>query len=93
MTLYISVCGALVHGASVRVQPVVAGRAHPPLRGGAVQVDPIKRKLKPPRTKRLKLKIDELLLKFVFNSNLHRNIGAFMTTLALCNYWWGDTGS
>jgi len=39
-----------------------------------VQVDPIKPKLKPPGTKRLKLKHDELLWHFAFRFNLRRYI-------------------
>ena len=38
----------------------------------AVQVDPIKPKLKPPGTKRLKPKYDELHSSFAFKSNLRR---------------------
>jgi hypothetical protein len=37
-----------------------------------VQVDPVKHKLKPPGTKRLKLKCDMLLSTFAFNHNLCR---------------------
>ena len=37
-----------------------------------MQVDPMKPKLKPPGTKRLKLKCDILLSKFAFTFNLHR---------------------
>jgi len=37
-----------------------------------VQVDPIKPTLKPPGTKRLKLKCDELLTNFAFKFNLRR---------------------
>ena len=40
--------------------------------GGAVQVDPMKPTLKPPGTKRLKLKYDELLSNFAFKFNLRR---------------------
>jgi len=40
--------------------------------GRAVQVDPIKPKLKPPGTKLLKLKIDILLLTSAFKFNLRR---------------------
>ena len=40
--------------------------------GKAVQVDPMKHMLKPPKTKRLKLKYDELLSNFAFNFNLRR---------------------
>ena len=40
--------------------------------GKAVQVDPMKPKLKPPGTKRLKLKYDGLLSKFGFKLNLRR---------------------
>jgi len=39
-----------------------------------VQVDPIKPTLKPPGTKRLKLKYGELLSKFAFNFSLCRYI-------------------
>jgi len=41
-----------------------------------VQVDPIKPKLKPPGTKRLKLKCDESLSNLAFNFNLRRFIMA-----------------
>jgi hypothetical protein len=37
-----------------------------------VQVDPMKPKLKPPGTKRLKLRCDILLLTSAFNFNLRR---------------------
>ena len=37
-----------------------------------MQFDPIKPTLKPPGTKRLKLKYDELLSSFAFNFNLRR---------------------
>jgi hypothetical protein len=43
-------------------------------RGTAVQVDPIKPKLKPPGTKLLKLKCDILLSTSAFKSNLRRYI-------------------
>ena len=46
--------------------------------GSPVQVDPIKPKLKPPRTKRLKLKCDVLLSKSAFKSNLRRYAKALM---------------
>jgi hypothetical protein len=39
--------------------------------GRAVQVDPMKPKLKPPGTKRSKLKCDMLLSTSAFNFNLH----------------------
>jgi len=42
------------------------GRRH----GGAVQVDPIRPKLKAPGTKRLKLKYDKLLSRFAFKFKL-----------------------
>ena len=42
-----------------------------------MQVDPIKPKLKPPRTKRLKLDYDELLSNFAFKFNLRRYIKGF----------------
>jgi hypothetical protein len=41
-------------------------------RGKPVQVDPIKPKLKPPGTKRLKLNCDEPLSSFAFKFNLRR---------------------
>jgi len=37
-----------------------------------VHVDPIKPRLKPPRTKRFNLKYDELLSNFAFKSNVRR---------------------
>jgi len=54
---------ALARG--VQVQP---GRRH----GSAVQVDPIKTKLTPPGTKRLKVKCDLLLSTSAFKINLRR---------------------
>ena len=48
----------------------------PAVRGKAVQVDPMKSKFKPPRTKRLKLRCDILLSASAFKSNLRRyNVG------------------
>jgi isoleucyl-tRNA synthetase len=48
-----------------------------------VQVDPIKSKLKPPGTKRLKLKCDESLSNFAFKINLRRyTLVAFTTFLS-----------
>jgi len=46
------------------------------LLGGAVQVDPIKLKLKPPGTERLRLKCDILLSSSAFKSDLRRYISA-----------------
>ena len=43
-----------------------------PPHGRAVQVDPTKPKLKPPRTKHLKLKCDTLLQTSAFKFNLRR---------------------
>ena len=40
--------------------------------GEAVQVDPRKPQLKPPGSKHLKLKCDDLLLSFAFKFNLRR---------------------
>jgi len=40
--------------------------------GEAVQVDPMKPKLKPPETEHMKLKCDMPLSNFAFNFNLHR---------------------
>ena len=55
-------------------KPLQRGPADPRARalGRAVQVVPIKPTLKPPGTKRLKLKYDELLSNFAFNFNLRR---------------------
>jgi len=44
-------------------------------RGRVVQVDPLKPKLKPPGSKRLKLKCDVLLSNFAFKFNLRRYTG------------------
>jgi hypothetical protein len=41
-------------------------------RGRAVQVDPMKPKMKPPGAKRLKLKNDERPFRFAFKFNLRR---------------------
>jgi len=41
--------------------------------GRAVQLDPIKPKLKAPETQRLKLKVHELLSSFAFKFNLRRS--------------------
>ena len=41
-------------------------------RGRAVQIDPIRPTLKPPRSKRLKLEDNKLLSKFAFNFTLRR---------------------
>ena len=49
---------------------------HRGAQGKAVQVDPIKSKLKAPRTNLLKLKYDKLLSKFGFIFNLRRYIKA-----------------
>jgi len=49
---------------------------HRGAQGKAVQVDPIKSKLKAPRTNLLKLKYDKLLSKFGFSFNLRRYIKA-----------------
>ena len=65
-------CEALQHG-SRRGRP---GRDH----GRAVQVDPIKPKLKPPGTKRLKLKSDDSLSSFGFNFNLRRYTMGYIQT-------------
>ena len=50
-------------------------RRHP---GRAVQVDSIDPKLKPPGTKRLKVKCDVLLLTYAFKFNLRRYIQAMV---------------
>jgi hypothetical protein len=44
--------------------------------GRAVQIDPMKPMLKPPRTKRLKLKCDILLSSYSFKFNLRRYTSA-----------------
>jgi len=51
-------------------KPLLRGAGGP--LGGAVQVDPIKPKLKPPGAKRLKLECDEPLSKLGFKFNLRR---------------------
>jgi hypothetical protein len=45
---------------------------HPPVRGRAVQVDPMKPMLKAPISKRLKLEHDKLLSNFAFKFDLRR---------------------
>jgi hypothetical protein len=57
------ICQALLSGQVRRQIPV---------RGRAVQVDPIKPSLKPPEIKRLKLNDDEPLPNFGFKFNLRR---------------------
>ena len=66
--LSISTCAATAwqHRAEM---PVILTETSP---GEAVQVGPMKPKLKPPGTKRLKLKYGKLLSKFAFNFNLRR---------------------
>jgi hypothetical protein len=58
----------------------VRGRRH---HGTAVPVDPTKPMLKPPGTKRSKLKYDESTYNFAFNFNLRRYIVDF--ELQLCD--------
>ena len=53
-----------------------------------MQVDPIKPKLKPPGTERLKLQCDDPLLHFAFNFNLRRYIGM---PIAVASSGWGVT--
>jgi len=48
--------------------------------GGAVQVDPFKRTLKPPGTKRLRLQYDELVSSVAFNFNMRRYTTGYTTT-------------
>jgi len=65
-------------GGAVGEGPAVGsgGAGHGGVPGRAVQVDPIKPTLKPPGTKRLKLKFDVLLSTFAFKINLRRyNLG------------------
>jgi hypothetical protein len=82
---------AAPHHGGVRFQQE-AVRFH----GRAVQIDPIKPTLKPPGTKRLKLKCDILLSSSAFKSNLHHYTmvdsltsmdltGAGRRSLTLCN--------
>jgi hypothetical protein len=59
-------CQALVDGLYLRNGP---NPAHEPLLGRVVQVDPIEPKLKPPGTKRLKLKCELLLSSSAFKFN------------------------
>jgi hypothetical protein len=66
------ICPAVVVGASSG-GPEGAG-------GEAVHVDPIKPNLKPPGTKRLKLKCDTLLSTAAFTFNLRR----YMVVTAFC---------
>jgi hypothetical protein len=56
------------------VRFLVAVSDHLRHHGMAVQVDPIKPKLKLPGAKRLKLKCDERLSKFAFKINLRRYV-------------------
>ena len=68
-------CKPLLHGLRVRARVelgVHRHRRHHALhhQGKAVQVDPIKPALKPPGTKRLKLKCDRPLSSFAFTFNL-----------------------
>jgi ABC-type oligopeptide transport system ATPase subunit len=53
--------------------------------GRAVQVDPIKLKLKPPGTKRLKLNCDVLLSTSAFEFNLRRYTSASCRRTACCS--------
>jgi len=64
-------CKPLERG-GVNPEATVAESGQHEMLGEAVQVDPIKPKLKPPGTKRLKLKYDELLSTFAFKFNLRR---------------------
>jgi len=50
----------------------VPGQRRQSQHGRAMQVDPMKPKLKPPRTKRLKLEYDGLLSEFGFKFNLRK---------------------
>jgi len=61
-------------------------------RGRAVQVDPITPKLKPPETKRLKLKCDILLSNYGFKFSLRRYIGGLVQLLCLALLRWAGAG-
>ena len=61
--------GGPQQGVESRQEARAAADGHP---GQAVQVDPIKPTLKPPGTKRLKLKCDELRSSFGFKFNVRR---------------------
>jgi len=56
------------HIAHLNLRDELAAYKH----GKAVQVEPIKSKLKPPGTERLKQKYDNLLSRFAFKYNLRR---------------------
>ena len=63
-----------------------------------MQVDPIKPKLKAPRTNLLTLKCDELLSTFAFKSNLRRYSEVVQTFILadFCYYYmisWAEGGS
>ena len=62
-------CKPLTRGSSTSTPTTGSTSA---TRGRAVQVDPMKPKLKPPGTKRLKLEYDGLLSNFGFKFNLRR---------------------
>ena len=51
-------------------KPLGTGGDRSTQRGWAVQVDPIQPQLKPPGSKRLKLRYEELLSNFAFKFNL-----------------------
>ena len=72
----------LHHGAAADDRRGGGAGALRPHHGSAVQVDPIKPKLKPPGTKRFKLKYDEVLLSFAFKLRLRRYIMAPTRELA-----------
>jgi hypothetical protein len=59
-------------------------------KGKAVQVEPMKSKLKPPGTKRLKLKCDTLLSSFAFKFNLRRYTKGVKYQLTMRIYWPGE---
>jgi len=79
----------------VDVQPH-AGHCAAQAQGRAVQVDPIKPKLKAPRMKRLKLQYDILLSNFAFKINLrHYSKGGVLTSVAaqkVCLFGGDDSG-
>jgi len=62
-------CKPLLHGHTAAGDQ---GCGHGGLPSRAVQVDPIKPNLKPPGTKRLKLKYDTLLSNVAFKFNMRR---------------------
>ena len=74
------------------------GGAHAAQHGRAVQLDPIKPKMKPPGIKRSKLKCDMLLSTSAFKFSLRRYSTGTAATTTWCRRcgwetaWWGGAG-